>query len=614
MAPDANVLRSVSKENLSRALRLKRGKKILVIDPKLVPTLDLIANYRFLQDHGVEKIVHLSAGPPMPSDSVNQVLYFIRADIVCAKIVCDQITNNISRGISLTYGVVVVPRLLHIITALFESEGIYEHVSFGQYAYEMIPLEDNIFSLEMDDVVPQLWLHQDTSMLASVAKAIFNIRGIYGDFHHVVGIGPYAKSVLKMQTEFERIHSNNLRSHNRQEADIPTLILVDRALDFVSPLLIPLSYEAVLDEVFGIKGKTITFGADVTGKEPVKHNLTTDPIFDKVRNLHFSQVVSSLLAKERDTRRLQDESAGLNLQAMKNFVAKDLHKIQSLKKTLALHFGAFEMMIDKNKSLNLKKLVDLQENILDNLDNKETLNFLEDSMSRELDFKQILRLFCLCTLAQDGLRDLKSLTTQFVQSYGFKHLISLHNLEAVGLLYNFTGIEANVKGVAQVMNRVASSSPFSSSGNTGNVKKQTMVPYQNIVKKLAPSSNVQVDVISQNHPSYIFNGKYTPLVAKLTEEIISILIAPKMNSALIERKLEDLMKMYNVTSSTVKCKSGVEAYGRGRNVLVFVIGGISRGEIAALQVVAKNLSFNIICGGTDITNGTKLVSSLIATS
>lgn len=105
-------------------------------------------------------------------------------------------------------------------------------------------------------------------------------------------------------------------------------------------------------------------------------------------------------------------------------------------------------------------------------------------MSRELDFKQILRLFCLCTLAQDGLRDLKSLTTQFVQSYGFKHLISLHNLEAVGLLYNFTGIEANVKGVAQVMNRVASSSPFSSSGNTGNVKKQTMVPYQNIVKKL----------------------------------------------------------------------------------------------------------------------------------
>jgi hypothetical protein len=49
MAPDIGLLKGVSKENLSRALRLKRGKKILVIDPKLTPTLDLIANFRFLQ-------------------------------------------------------------------------------------------------------------------------------------------------------------------------------------------------------------------------------------------------------------------------------------------------------------------------------------------------------------------------------------------------------------------------------------------------------------------------------------------------------------------------------------------------------------------------------------
>jgi hypothetical protein len=136
----------------------------------------------------VEKIIHLgtAAGPPVPTESVNQVLYLIKADVVCAKIVCDQINSNIGRGVALTYGVVVVPRLLHVITSLFESEGTYEHVTFGQYAHEMIPLEDNILSMELDDMVPQLWLHQDTSLLASVAKAIFNLRGIYGDFHHMV--------------------------------------------------------------------------------------------------------------------------------------------------------------------------------------------------------------------------------------------------------------------------------------------------------------------------------------------------------------------------------------------------------------------------------------------
>ena len=98
----------------------------------------------------------------------------------------------------------------------------------------------------------------------------------------------------------------------------------------------------------------------------------------------------------------------------------------------------------------------------------------------------------------------------------------------------------------------------------------------------------------------------------MTEEILSILISPKMNSAVIERKLEDLMKTYNIAENTIKCKSGMEAYGRGRNVLVFVIGGITRAEISSLQVVAKNLSFNIICGGTEITNGTRLVNSIIS--
>lgn len=49
MPPDISVIRTVSRENLSRALRLKRGKKILIIESKLTPILDLIANFKFLQ-------------------------------------------------------------------------------------------------------------------------------------------------------------------------------------------------------------------------------------------------------------------------------------------------------------------------------------------------------------------------------------------------------------------------------------------------------------------------------------------------------------------------------------------------------------------------------------
>jgi len=73
------------------------------------------------------------------------------------------------------------------------------------------------------------------------------------------------------------------------------------------------------------------------------------------------------------------------------------------------------------------------------------------------------------------------------------------------------------------------------------------------------------------------------------------------------------MKFYHVSDNVLRIGKASEAYGRGRNALVFVIGGITRVEIAALQLIGKknDLNFNIICGGTDITNGKKIIQELI---
>lgn len=560
----------------------------------------------------MEKVYQLEkCGAPQPLDSVNQCLYLIRSDLISARLVCDQVNSNLGRQVQMTYGVILVPRLLHVIATLFETEGIYEHVALGQYSYELLPLEDHILSLEYEDLAAQLWLHKDTSYLAPISKSLFNLRGIYGDFSHIIAVGHHSQSVLRIQAEYERIFSNNLKAHNRTESDIPTLILVDRDMDFLTPMMIPLAYESVLDEIFGIKGRNILFPPEVVsgGREPgpsttapLKHNLSNDKVFEKVRNLHFSQVVSYLLAQEKDLRRMQDGSAGLSLQQMKKFVSSDLQKIQAMKKMLVLHFSAFEAILH-NKQQNLKKLVDLQDNIVDGVEQKETQNYVEDGMARSFDLNRILRLLCLSSLAQDGLRDAKNLKMQLVQSYGFKHMITLNNLERMGLLQSSQrGLEGVVNKVASPLSNFTSSTPFPSS----NSKSRTFL------RKLAPPSNVNVDLSAANHSSYVFNGKFSPFVARLVEEVLGVLIAPKMNGALAERKIDDLLKTYfqlpdKVTSVKVRTAGDRDAYGRGRNCLVFVIGGITRGEIAALQIVGRNLGFNILCGGSDITNGSKII-------
>jgi hypothetical protein len=95
-----------------------------------------------------------------------------------------------------------------------------------------------------------------------------------------IAVGAYSKSIVTLMNEFELYYKNNLRAHNRPESDIPTVIIIDRSMDFVSPLLSPLTYEAMLDEIFSIKGKTITFDPEVTGKGPTKHVRVRAMIYD----------------------------------------------------------------------------------------------------------------------------------------------------------------------------------------------------------------------------------------------------------------------------------------------------------------------------------------------
>jgi len=295
-------------------------------------------------------------------------------------------------------------------------------------------------------------------------------------------MGKYSRSVLRMTQELEKKYADDLRAHNRLGSDIPTLIVMDRSLDFVSPLLSPLTYEALLDEIIGIKGKSVTFGPEITGSNIVKHVLTNDPVFEKTRSLHFSQVVKNLLAQKDEIKRTQDETAGLNLKDMKKLVQKDLSKLQILRKTLVLHVGAVDLII-KEKSEDIKNAVNIEQHILENTGHKEVLEFLEDSMTKGThNMSSVLRLFCLVSLCQDGLRDAKILKTQFVQSYGFKHMITLHNLEKMNMLYSYKGIEVNAKGIVNVISRGANAVSFSSHPSSSS--KKPAISFQSIVKKL----------------------------------------------------------------------------------------------------------------------------------
>ena len=64
------------------------------------------------------------------------------------------------------------------------------------------------------------------------------------------------------------------------------------------------------------------------------------------------------------------------------------------------------------------------------------LEYLEDAACQEEDLLRVLRVACLQSVVNSGLKPkvLESYRRLILQSYGYKHLLSLVNLERLGLL------------------------------------------------------------------------------------------------------------------------------------------------------------------------------------
>ena len=73
------------------------------------------------------------------------------------------------------------------------------------------------------------------------------------------------------------------------------MLIVDRSVDYASVLLSPLTYEALLNEVFENVCGTIDLDERVTKGDHVKLQLTSkDKMFMKIRAQHFTNIFASL--------------------------------------------------------------------------------------------------------------------------------------------------------------------------------------------------------------------------------------------------------------------------------------------------------------------------------
>jgi hypothetical protein len=240
------ALREQAQRALINLLDRRPGRKVLVLDPKLSGPLALVCNIAVLKEHGVEKLFHLEKGNAslltgVSNLSQTEVVYLIRPDIANVRLVSEQIIqveNDRSRGKDagsmLHFSVYFTPRKTVICERILEEEGVLGSLQVDEYPLWLIPFEEDVLSLELDNVFQEVGVEKDFSSLFDVASAIVQLQKVCGVIPEVHGKGESSKVVSSLIQRLG-LETGLTSTASSSSSQIDTLVLLDRSVDLISP-------------------------------------------------------------------------------------------------------------------------------------------------------------------------------------------------------------------------------------------------------------------------------------------------------------------------------------------------------------------------------------------
>ncbi|KAJ9648480.1 Vacuolar protein-sorting-associated protein 33 [Coniosporium tulheliwenetii] len=594
MAPHAALntqdIAEKARRDLLQLLEGVRGKKNLVLEKSLADTLSLIVKTSTLREYGVDKFYFLENDNV--DSSQRNVVFLARGEKAKTVIAIAEQINHLRRNgqVDHEFSIFWIPRRTLVSNQILEEAGVLGEVNIAEYPLYFIPLADDLLSMELDDAFSDLYLRRDPTATFLAAKALMLMQQRHGLFPRIIGKGDNAKRLadllLRMRSEVtagDDSYSNGASSLGlTPSSSIESLIIIDREVDLPTVLLTQLTYEGLIDEIFGIKANQTEVDSSIVGATPaqapqvssassstpaLKRKIqldSSDALYSTLQDSNFA-IVGSLLNKV--ARRLQSsyESrhvASKSTAELREFVAK-LPGYQAEQASLKIHTALAEEIIKHTRSDIFSRILEVQQNLAAGADPTSQHDSIDELISRALPLPTVLRLLCLESCVSGGLKrsDLETFKRAILHGYGHQHLLTLSALEKLGLL---------------TMQAVNESEP--------------------------------------DDIAYVFSG-YAPLSVRLVQCILqkqylaslgtsraAAAATPQPQSAAQGwRPFEDVVKQVKGATfdeaqtgeeKAVRARQTLNGSGggeSGKTVVVFFLGGVCRAEVAALRFVAKRL-------------------------
>ncbi|XP_052184512.1 vacuolar protein-sorting-associated protein 33 homolog [Diospyros lotus] len=575
-------IRDQSQKELINILKNIRGKKCLVIDPKLGGSLSLIVQTSLLKEHGVE-LRHLAADPLQTE--CTKVVYLVRAQIDLMKVICSHVHNDISKGLQREYFVYFVPRRTVACEKILEEEKVHNFMTIAEYPLYVVPLDEDVLSFELDFAFKDCTVDGDTSSLWHIAKSIHKLEFSFGLIPNVRAKG---KASVRVADILNRMQAEEPVNSDMGAPEINTLILLDREVDMITPMCSQLTYEGLLDEFLHVNNSAVELDSSIMGTQQEGKKIkvplnSSDKLFREIRDLNFEVVVQVLRQKATSMKQDYTEmtTTTQSVSELKDFVKK-LNSLPEMTRhiNLAQHLSTFT-----SKPSFLGRL-DMEHTMVEAQSYDICFEYIEEMIHKQEPLVNVLRMLILFSVTNAGLpkKNFDYLRRELLHSYGFEHMATLNNLEKAGWL-----------------------------------RKQESKSNWLMIKRALQLVVDDTDTANPNDISYVFSG-YAPLSIRLVQQAIRSGWRP----------VEEILKLLPGPHSEAK-RSGfanspsfdtlpgavpnMDRVGDGRRALVLVvfIGGVTFAEISALRFLSaqEGMAYDLIVGTTKVINGNTLTETFI---
>jgi len=553
---------------------------VLVLDPKLSGPLGQIVEINLLKEHGVDKIYYVTPGRFVTE--AKTIVYLIRPRVDLANRIAENIENHKNEGLMKEYHVFFVPRRTMICVTLLEEHGVDNAIHIGEYPLDLIPYDDDLLSLELELSYKESFLEGDRSSLYYVARSIMKMQANFGIIPKILWKGNAAKLVSdmlqRMRKEFEHELTGNA-------PEIDQIFLIDREVDLYTPLLTQLTYEGLIDEIFGVNNSfveidPIILGSVVAKKEGAPPQNTSkktivplnssDRVFTTLRDLNFSSVGPLLNKKVKEIdeyykQRHNNLTPPQLRDYLKKFAATQQEHVSSTTHTaIALHIQKMTRNPDFLSRLEAEVNLISQGSSID--------EYIEECINKQEPLVKVLRMLCLSSLVNNGFKQkqLDFYKREIIQSYGYEHILTLENLDKLGLL-----------------------------------KKQENKSVFATIRKNMNVYNEDYNEQDPNDINFAYSG-YAPLSIR----IIQSSFAPSWE--LRDDLLGAQDKVVQQIPQGVQDKVGTAS--RNKVTLVYFIGGVTFAEISLLRWLSKQeggMYGDFMIATTKFINGNSFISSIM---